>query len=44
MKKPLDESGIQAREMAFIGYGEYDYPEFVARLIAVEAAPVIEVQ
>jgi flavodoxin len=37
MKKPLEESGIKAREMAFIGYGEFDYPEFVARLVADEA-------
>jgi menaquinone-dependent protoporphyrinogen IX oxidase len=44
MKKPLEESGIQAREMAFIGIGEFDYPEFVNRLVAVEAAPVIEAQ
>jgi flavodoxin len=37
MKKPFEESGIKAREMAFIGYGEFDYPEFVARLVADEA-------
>jgi menaquinone-dependent protoporphyrinogen IX oxidase len=37
LKKPLEESGIKAREMAFIGYGEFDYPEFVARLVADEA-------
>ncbi|MGE5465390.1 MAG: hypothetical protein ACM3PB_00660 [Betaproteobacteria bacterium] len=37
MKKPIEESGIKAREMAFVGYGEFDYPEFVARLMADEA-------
>ena len=37
LKKPLEESGIKAREMAFIGYGEFDYPEFAARLVADEA-------
>jgi hypothetical protein len=37
MKKPLDESGIKVREMAFIGYKEFDYPEFVARLVADES-------
>jgi flavodoxin len=40
MKKPLEESGIKAREMAFIGYGEFDYPEFVARLVTDEAQMV----
>ena len=37
LKKPLEESGIKAREMAFIGYAEFDYPEFVARLVADES-------
>jgi menaquinone-dependent protoporphyrinogen IX oxidase len=36
MNKALEESGIKAREMAFVGYAEFDYPEFVARLIADE--------
>jgi flavodoxin len=37
MKKPLEVSGIKAREMIFVGYGEFDYAEFVARLVADEA-------
>jgi menaquinone-dependent protoporphyrinogen IX oxidase len=37
MKKPMEDSGIKAREMAFIGYKEFDYPEFVARLVADES-------
>jgi flavodoxin len=37
MKKPFDESGIKAREMIFVGYNEFDYPEFVARLMADES-------
>jgi flavodoxin len=37
VNKSLEDSGIKAREMAFIGYGEFDYPEFVARLMADEA-------
>jgi menaquinone-dependent protoporphyrinogen IX oxidase len=39
MKKPLEESGIQAREMIFVGYRyeEFNYGEFVARLMADEA-------
>jgi flavodoxin len=37
MKKSLEEGGIKAREMAFVGYGEFDYPEFVARLVADES-------
>ncbi len=39
MKKPLEESGIRAREMIFVGYGyeQFDYAEFVARLMADEA-------
>jgi flavodoxin len=37
MKKPMDEAGIKAREMIFVGYGDFDYAEFVSRLMADEA-------
>lgn len=39
MKKPLEESGIKPREMIFVGYNyqEFDYAEFVARLVANES-------
>jgi flavodoxin len=37
MKKPLDESGIKVREMAFAGFAAFDYPEFVSRLTADES-------
>ncbi len=34
MEKPLEESATTVREMAFSGYGPFDYPGFVSTLCA----------
>jgi menaquinone-dependent protoporphyrinogen IX oxidase len=37
MKKPLEESETTVKEMAFSGYGQFDYPDFVATLCSTDS-------